>query len=165
MGPRVELSCCGVRRPYHSPGLDLAKVSAPALQGSLFQPLQLDSNACYRLTLVYPPDEFPSKVSTKFEVIHDPTKCSKTEYKLEASSCDFADPLNTPPISYCGYWNSYGSVTHIHFEPRFLNLQCECFVALKVHGWSTFEEFGETILLKVTTPPCAINCSYCRSRL
>ena len=151
MAPKVEIKVCGVSHPYRVPLLNLLTVSAqvPHLQGSLFQPLQLDPAFCYKLNLVYPTDELPAIVSTSFEVIHDPRKCGKSVYMLKASTRDYAIPY-VPPIRWCQFRNSYyGSVKSVHFEPKYLCRECACLVALKVHGWSNIEEFGETLILKV----------------
>ena len=150
MSPTICLSACtSENHRGHAHHSDPTPEKTAELQSSLFSPLLVHYCCCYRIIVDSSPEDYVSRISTKFEILHNPTKCSETDPNLRVSQSDRGVPCCFP-IQWCRYRNSYGRVNEIHFCPDFKDMRCNCIVVLILDGWTiTGTPFRETVFLKI----------------
>ena len=138
----TRLELCGFcERKLNYPLTLPVKAESVALQPSLFQPWLVDSNLCYKWVFARHSDEAYVLQTTKFEVLHDATKCNLTETKLTATYRPFTYRSS---VTWCHYQTSF-----VHFFPRFPAKTCDCLVVLLAEGRSNDGRVRETLFLKV----------------
>ena len=109
--------------------LDTARASNPvnreesaALQTLLVFPLQLDPNNCYKWKFYHLPEEYHWIDGVRFEVLHNPMRCSKTDIVLFPSPGHFI------------HTNRFYNYSYVHFVPCFPTKTCDCLIVIIADG-------------------------------
>ena len=107
-----------------------------ALKSSLVFPLQIDPTFCYKLHFWATSDEFYWIDNARFEVLHNPTRCEKSDFQT------------TSLFAYFIHNNEYTQYSFVHFAPNLSSKSCDCLMVLTVNGHNNKEQFKERLFFQ-----------------